>query len=205
MPSRNITKVQVSNSYYHVYARGINKQQIFVDVSDYKYFMSLIDRYLSQKPLVSKTGEIYPNFLDKVDIIAFCLMPNHFHLLIYQHDLPSLEKFMRSLMTSYSRYFNLRHKRTGSLFESRYKAVMIDEESYLLHVSRYIHLNPRRWVSYKYSSCKYYLNGRGPSWLKAYRVLAQFESNDKYYEFVKDYEAEHKSLREIKHLLIDEC
>ena len=203
MPSRNITKVQVPNSYYHVYARGSNKQKIFLEAADYKYFLSLFERYFASKPVLSKAGEPYPTFVGKVDVLAYCLMSNHFHLLIYQYDVPYLEKFMRSLMTSYSRYFNLKYRRTGALFESRYKASRIDQDSYLQHVSRYIHLNPRYWQTYRYSSLRYYRDGIEPRWLRTNTVLESFAGRGDYMKFVADYEDEHDQLDELKYQLAD--
>lgn len=203
MPSQNINKIQAPDSFYHVYVRGNNRQTIFIDCVDYQYFLGLLERYLSDKQFINKEGFVYPNYNHKIEINTYCLMPNHFHLLIYQLELPYLEKFMRSLMTSYSRYFNLRHKRTGVVFESRYKAVRIDQEKYLYHISRYIHLNPYRWAGYKYSSIKYYKNGNEPSWLKIDRILDQFDSRQDYIVFIEDYEDTRDSLNEIKHLLVD--
>lgn len=198
MPSKNINKIQSPDSYYHVYARGNNKQIIFIDDKDYKYFLMLFDRYISYDPVINKIGGIYPSYVDKIEILAYCLMPTHFHILIYQIDIPYLEKFMRSLMTSYSRYFNLRHKRTGSIYESCYKAVRIDQESYLQHITRYIHLNPKRWQHYKYSSFKFYQNGNAPIWLTTGKILEQFNSVQEYIDFVADYEEMHDTLHEIK-------
>jgi len=203
MPSKNVTKEQVPDSYYHVYVRGGNKQKIFIEDADYKYFLKLFDRYLSNKPVISKTNEIYPNFLNEIEILAYCLMKNHFHILIYQYELPNLEKFMQSIMTSYSRYFNLKYKRTGHIYESRYKAVRIDQNSYLQHVSRYIHLNPRVWERYKYSSLRYYRNENVQFWLNTNRILEQFTTKQEYLEFVADYEEMHDTLGEIKHQLAD--
>jgi REP element-mobilizing transposase RayT len=204
MPAKNAIKEQISESYYHVYARGSNKQKLFVDNFDYQYFMKLIERYLSQKPETSKTGVVYPHYADGLELVAYCLMSNHFHLLIYQKNVPSMEKFMRSLMTSYGKYFNLKYRRTGPVFESRYKAACIDNETYLQHISRYIHLNPRRWLGHKYSSMRYYINnGEEPYWLKPNRILDQFKTRQEYLEFVSDYESTRDILHEIKYLLVD--
>lgn len=188
MPSKYVTKEQIPDSYYHVYARGINKQKIFSDNTDFNYFLKLFERYLSQKPTVSKTGVEYPNYEKDIKILAYCLMNNHFHILIHQINTPYLEKIMRSIMTSYSRYFNLKYKRTGPLFESCYKAIRITDDIYLQHVSRYIHLNPKSWQNYKNSSFKYYLKGNEPFWMETETILSRFRSRECYCNFVSDYE-----------------
>ena len=204
MPSRNVTKQQAPDSYYHVYVRGSNKQKLFIEDIDYKYFLKLFERYLSEKPVISKTGELYPHFLNEIEVLAYCLMSNHFHLLLYQADVPYLEKFMRSVMTSYSRYFNLKYRRTGSVFESRYKAVRIDQDVYLQHITRYIHLNPRLWERYKYSSLGYYRGGNEPYWLNTARILELFTSRQNYIEFVADYEEMRDTLGDLKYQLADQ-
>lgn len=204
MPSRNVLKVQAPESFYHVYVRGINKMPIFIDDKDYLYFLYLFDRYLSDDSTKNVKKYLYPNYLGKIDIHAYCLMQNHFHLLIYQFNIPYMQKFMHSIMTSYSRYFNLRHKRSGPVFESRYKAVRIDNESFLQHISRYIHLNPKKWQSYCYSSLQYYANGNSPEWMKTNIILEQFNSTTDYINYLTDYEDVRDNLKEIKSQLIDE-
>ena len=203
MPSRNVSKQQVPESYYHVYARGINKQKIFIESSDYKYFLGLFQRYLSPKQAVSRTGEPYPHYKGKIELLAYCLMPNHFHLFVFQKDVPYLEKLMRSIMTSYSHYFNLKYKRTGTLYESRYKAVRTDNDIYLQHITRYIHLNPRRWETHRYSSLKYYRHLPQPDWLNTARILELFDSRESYIEFVADYQEQRDMLSELKYQLAD--
>lgn len=203
MPSRNIIKEQVSDSYYHIYARGINKQKLFMNNAGYFYFIKLFERYLSKEPSISMTGEIYPHYLNRVHVLAYCLMSNHFHLLIYQTEIPYMEKFMRSLMTSYSRYFNLKYKRTGPVFESCHKAVRIENNSYLQHVSRYIHLNPKFWEGYRYSSMRYYAHGSEPFWLRSDKILEQFKSRDEYIEFVSKYKEQRDALIDMKYGLDD--
>lgn len=203
MPSRNIKKQQAPESYYHIYARGINKQPLFQCENDYTYFLGLFNRYLSDEEMINKNNGLYPNFVGKVEILAYCIMPTHFHILVYQVDTPYLEKFMQSIMTSYSRYFNLKNKRTGPVYESRYKAVRIESSEYLQHVSRYIHLNPRSWRNYRYSSLGYYLDGGAPEWLASEKILDQFSSVQEYLTFVSDYQEMHDSLETIKHQLAD--
>jgi putative transposase len=204
MPSRNVIKEYVPEAYYHIYARGNSKQKIFVDAADYTYFLSLFERYLSSEQKISKTGEPYPHYKNRLVLYAYCLMSNHFHMMIYQKDGDAIEKLMRSILTSYSRYFNIRHGRSGSLFESRYKAAHIDQHVYLGHITRYIHLNPRRWQNYRHSSLQYYINPKtAPEWLNTRRILSHFSSPEDYYAFHADYVEAKDVLEKIKHNLAD--
>ena len=204
MPSRNIIRLDSPDSYYHVYARGINKQQIFLEPLDYEYFEKLFIRYLSKNAKLDKNGVVYPNYSKSVNLLVFCLMPNHFHLLLYQLDVGKMTKFMQSVMTSYSRYFNLKYKRTGPLFESRFKAAHVSNQEYLEHISRYIHLNPRYWERYAYSSLKYFKSVKYPEWLIPNKILELFKDVDGYISFLKDYEGHKAMLDEIKHDLANE-
>jgi|SRR3989344_4626043 len=204
MPQKNAIKQFTPESYYHIYARGSSKQNVFLDAADYKYFTALFERYLSDKTAVSKSGNLYPNYRKSLDLLAYCLMRNHFHLLIYQTEIDTTSKFMRSIMTSYSRYFNLKYKRSGAVFESRYKGKRIYQQSYLEHISRYIHLNPRYWEKYTHSSLKFYTGITSPSWLNADRITTLFGGAEDYIKFVRDYEGQKQMWDEIKHELADQ-
>jgi REP element-mobilizing transposase RayT len=202
MPSRNVLKQLVPQSFYHVYARGASRQPIFCDDADYTYFLHLFERYLSESVVLSKTGAVYPHYRGRIKLVAYCLMSNHFHLLLWQDDESAMTDFMRSVMTSYSRYFNLKYRRSGALFESRYKASLISEDSYLDHISRYIHLNPRYWQKYKYSSLAGYFVDR-PEWLQPEQIEILFASRNAYINFLRDYQEQKDMLEEIKHSLAD--
>lgn len=206
MPSRNIVRRDAPESYYHVYARGASKQSIFLDDKDHLFFTSLFERYLSLKDHTSKTGVIYPNFYSKIQLLCYCQMTNHFHLLLFQNEQGSITALMRCIMTSYTRYFNTKYKRSGPLFESRYKASKIDQDSYMDHISRYIHLNPRYWKNYPYSSIKHYAYERNDNndWLKTSVVLENFKSRSEYIEFLEDYESQKQMFEEIKYDLADQ-
>jgi putative transposase len=204
MPGRNVTKQDVADSFQHVYARGHSRHKIFIDEQDYITFLNLLERYLSPAEAKDKWGVPYPNFFNKVDLLAYCLMPNHIHLLLFQHQPEQMGKLMKSLLASYSRYFNTKYKRSGSLFESRYKASMISDPAYLEHISRYIHLNPKHWQDYAYSSLPYYLQQDEVSWVRPKRILDIFETPTKYLMFLDDY-VEQKKLKEIlKHELAND-
>ncbi len=115
-----------------------------------------------------------------------------------------MSKLMQSIMTSYGRYFNLKYKRSGSLYESTYKASMIDADYYLLHISRYIHLNPRYWQHYKYSSIDYYLKDCEPEWLDKDKIVGLFSEASDYKQFLQDYEEHKAMLDELKYELADQ-
>lgn len=222
MPARNSVKIYVTNSFYHIYNRGVEKRNIFEDEQDYKVFLNYLKESLSSPPNLSKTVpkivnvqgrtftfKAFPhlpkNFLNEIELLAFCLMPNHFHLLIRQNDKDSIKKFMQSLLTRYSLYFNKKYQRVGSLFQGKYKAVIVKDESYILHLSRYIHLNPSEYTQdliNTYSSYAYYLGIRKASWVKPNFILSFFDNkvlplfkkfND-YKDFVEKYAEDSKEV-----------
>lgn len=204
MPRRNVIKLDAPDSFQHVYTRGHSKRKVFLDEQDYITFLTLLQRYLSAEEAHDPYGVPYPNFYNKLELLAYCLMPNHIHLLIYQRQPEAMAKFMKSVLTSYSRYFNKKYKRSGALFESRYKASMISDESYLEHISRYIHLNPRQWRDYEYSSLPYYLQQDEVSWIRPKRILDMFDSPEEYLEFVGDYVEQKKMMEILKQELANE-
>lgn len=203
MPARNIIREDSPDSYYHVYARGANKQPIFIELADHDYFQMLIARYLSKDATFNKHGYSYPNYSAGLQLVAFCQMGNHFHLLLYQPEQSTLSVFMKSLMVSYSMYFNLKYKHSGAVFESRFKCSRITQQNYLEHISRYIHMNPENWENYPYSSLKYFLATPCPSWLNPQSVKDLFNNSKEYLEFMHDYEGHKEMLQELKYELAD--
>jgi len=121
-------RIQYENAYYHVTCRGNAREDIFGDDADRNAFLELLAR----------SAEIY-----QVDILAFVLMTNHFHIVI-KTPLANLQEFMRHFNISYTSYFNRMHHRVGHLYQGRYKSFVIDADNYLMEVSRYVHLNPVR-------------------------------------------------------------
>lgn len=116
-------------------------------------------------------------------------MPNHFHLLVKQNEnKDSLKEFMQSLLTRYSMYFNKKYERVGSLFQGKYKAIIVMDEMYLLHLSRYIHINPYEFTNdlvNAYSSYGEYLGTRHSNWIDPSLILAYFENKKFLPEFKK--------------------
>lgn len=182
MPSRNAIKEYLENGCYHVYNRGIEKRDIFCDERDYKFFLYLLKLYLSPEgtvPLPEGQSLSRRNFYGKIYLWCYVLMPNHFHLLIKQENKKDMAEFMKCLSTNYSMYFNKRHNRSGTLFQGRYKAILVQEDFYLLHLSRYIHLNPAQkgtvpvegLHSFDYSSYADFLGQRNTKWVEPEFIL----------------------------------
>ena len=201
MPSRNVVKIDIPNTYYHIYVRGHGRMAIFRDDYDYRAFLNLLKRYLHNKSTNDSSGRPYDNLHGKIELTCYCLMPNHFHMLLYQINEHAMPRLMRGVMTSYSRYFNKKYDLSGALFETTYKASIISLDQYLMHISRYIHINPKDWQTYKYSSLPYYLGQYPPVWIQPKRIIELFPSPNEYEEFIADYEEYKDMLDEIKHEL----
>ncbi|MEK9179315.1 MAG: transposase [Patescibacteria group bacterium] len=196
MPAKNSIKTYVEGGYYHIYNRGVNKQNIFFDDADFVYFIYLLKIYLSSPKTVTEELKKFStickylpdNYYQKLYIVCFCLMQNHFHLIVHQTEARTLEHFMRSFTIKFSMYMKRKYNRCGHLFQDSYKGVLITHDSYLLHLSRYIHLNPielstpaesikKKWASfadYPYSSYQWYLNNIHTEWFNPTVVLDFF-------------------------------
>ncbi len=160
--------------YYHAYNRGTEKRLIFLDTKDRERFISLL--YLCNSIEVRHRSDLdaplntllnLPRKKTLVDIGAYCLMPNHFHILFHEHTEGGISLFMQKLSTAYTMYFNKRHKRSGSLFQGRFRAEHVDRDEYLKYLFAYIHLNPigiveNEWKEHKIKDKKNaekFLNG----------------------------------------------
>ena len=216
MPSRNCVKQYLENGYYHVYNRGVEKRLIFLDEQDYLVFLSYLKEYLLPKnekelyeqlsnPTVNtqERDKILKklrlnNFADEITLLAFCLMPNHFHLFIKQKNVLSIDKFMQSLCTRYSMYFNRKYQRVGSLFQSVYKAVIVISEEQYLYLTKYIHQQALKLPGETLeahelypSSYQDYIEKMKTNWLKPEEILVYFSKtnpNLSYLAFVSEKE-----------------
>lgn len=214
--------------FFHVFNRGVEKRDIFLSDRDYeRFFTTAALSRLAKAPQTSlffrqqKLGLIPKNVdLEKqfgppiVEIIAYCGMPNHYHFLLKELENKTVAKFMQRLGNGYTRYFNTRNNREGRLFTTQYKTVPIKNDEQLIHVSRYIHLNPymssRVGVSleklrvYPWSSLRTYLD-TGLSYICQPReVLRFFSSQNDYWKFVEGGVAElSDDLERFSKLLID--
>jgi putative transposase len=180
-----------AGEYYHLYNRGNNRQLIFLEKDNYLYFLHQLKKYTSN---------------NSVDVIAYCLMPNHYHLLVYP-NLENLSEMVQSFSISYTKAMNKRFNRVGALFQGRYKIAHIDRDEYLLHLSRYIHLNPvsaglvAHPDDWEFSSYSEYIGRRKGTLPKPDAILGQFSSIGDYRGFV---EAGIEKDETFDHLLLEE-
>lgn len=214
MPAKNSIKEYVANGYYHIFNRGVEKRNIFIDDQDYGTFLSYLKTYLLPKnmnliesklsnPLLTQLEKSnllkiinLNNFSEEIKLLAYCLMPNHFHLLINQRSANSIDSFINSLNTRYSMYFNRRYNRIGTLFQGVYKAVTVKTDDQLLYLSAYIHTNPLKLIrsrdrhenilddlTKQPSSLPDYLNQRRLLWLDTTTILNYFSKSNPNLEY----------------------
>lgn len=224
MPGRKIPLI--TNQVYHTLNRGIALQPTFtssrnfqraVEIMRYYQNQNLPLRYSQFKALsIKRRSKILEDLAKEkqfwVEIIAFCLMSNHFHFMLKQVKKNGISKFMSNFTNSYTRYFNVKKKRNGSLFQGKFKAIRIESNEQLLHLSRYIHLNPyssyvvkttKDLEKYPYSSFPEYLGTLQTPFCNKEIVFSQFKTPALYKKFVFDQADYQRKLKEIKHLILE--
>jgi putative transposase len=223
MPSQR-SVILATGEIYHIFNRGVERRVIFDGRHEYQHMVDLLDYYrfsevpmrFSQFRLQSKTDQltIVSNMkakdLVRVEVLAYCLMPNHFHLMVKQVADHGISDFLSNICNSHSRYFNTKHERSGPLFQGPFKAVRVNTEEQLIHLSRYIHLNPSTAFlvgedeldSYPWSSLPEYLSGKIHI-IDPKPIMSIFKTNKKYQEFVHDNIDYTRTLGRIMHEAID--
>jgi putative transposase len=188
MPARNVTKQYEEDSYYHVYNRGVEKREIFLDDEDYKMFLAFLKRHLSRQRETNNRNKQYESYAGRLELLAYCLMPNHYHLLFYlNNDTKAISELMRKVAGTYTYYFNRKYNRVGYLFQGTYKASKVDNDSYLLHITRYIHRNPKDYYTWPYSSLQYYIGDWKSDWVIPDRIYRLYDWGT-YESFLNEYE-----------------
>lgn len=192
MPYRGDTFT--AGQYYHIYNRGAGKGKIFFNDGNYEYLLQLVKRYWK------KYG---------VTVIAYCLMPNHYHFLLRQETDEPLSKFINVLFNAYVQAVNIQKGRTGTLFEGRFKHVAVERWEYLIHLCRYIHRNPvkARLVSkpedWMYSNYRDWIGLRNDTLKDDTFIRDHFSSAEEYREFVNDWQDAERSNEKISKYMFD--
>ncbi len=215
--------ILINEQIYHVFSRSIAGYNIFNTIIDYARIVQAIRYYRSGKNNISFSRFIKSTYANKykyhaeiadrkylVDIVAYCIMPTHIHLVLKQKMDDGISIYMKNLLISYSRYFNTKHNRKGPLWESRFRSILVETNEYFLHLTRYIHLNPvtlelvanpEQW---KASSYNEYLCGEDKNDEAICDFQGLLEINPyEYKAFVNDRIAYQQELHKIKSMLID--
>jgi len=209
---------------YHIFSKSIAEFKIFNSDTDYQRMLNLIKYYQIEKPpekfsrfIQSEPVRIqgFANYFDFigrdqksiVQILAYCLMPTHIHLILKQLSLNGISIFMSNILNSYSRFFNTLHHRKGPLWENKFQNILVEKDEQLLHLTRYIHLNPvtaflveqpDEWL---FSSYKEYIQAASNE-VCQYEDMLEIKPN-KYIKFVKDRTSDQRELAKIKKVILD--
>lgn len=190
-------KIQFAEGeYYHVFNRGVEKRNIFRDSKDIRRFLTSIKEFNTAKPIGSlfeqsfktaKSPELGSLAPKQVDVICYCLNPNHFHLLLRQASEKGISSFMQKLGTGYTNYFNEKYNRSGGLFQGTYKAVHIESNEQLLHTSVYVNLNNRFGAvpNLSASSWDEYEKASKDIFCSTQIITEQFKNSDGYVSFAR--------------------
>jgi len=196
-----------NDRYYHIYNRGVDKRKIFLRYGHYSRFThtihTLLDTGSASEPSAKSQGLALKN---KVEIMCYCLMPNHYHFVMHQLQDNGITEFMHHLNTSYTMFFNKNINRSGRLFEYTFKAKIIESDDMLLHISRYVHINPTIAglvddVSlYPWSSYLEYVGKRTETFCQTQTILSFFGNDPmRYKTFVHDQVAYARLLHQTEH------
>ncbi|MCK9352125.1 MAG: transposase [Candidatus Paceibacterota bacterium] len=172
------------DEYYHVFSRGVDRREIFSDKEDRERFLRLL--YITNSSKSVRFTEIsrlpYP-LMERGEPLAavgaYCLMPNHFHLLLRETEENGISSFMKKLLTSYSMYFNKKNDRTGNLFESTFRAEHVDGDNYLKYLFAYIHLNPIKLIDSEWKKKGIINKKLAKEYLSSYEYSSYFEYTGK--------------------------
>lgn len=214
-----------NDQYYHIYNRGTDKRKIFLDNQDYYRFLLSLDLlnddkdglmiawrdYLKSKPK-AELSEFLTSLIRKrdylVEIVAYCLNPNHYHLILKQLNERGIERFCQKFSISYTKYFNEKNKRSGVLFQGRTKSTHIETNPRLLYLSAYVNCNCEihgiaKAENYKWSSFQAYAGKTKNDLCKPKDILSQFRNQEDYRQFAKESAAEMKIRKKEEKLLLE--
>jgi len=206
----------ITGETYHIFNRSVQGIPILKGQREADIFLKAMEFYLQPNPPVKfsfyrTSPDRYPINLDKklVTIINYCLMPNHFHFTLRQEEANGIKRFIQKLSNSFAHYFSIKYKNRGPVFEGNFKSVRVEDDEQLIHLSRYIHLNPvtsylaENPCEYAFSSYGAYIGKDSLGIIDSSIVLANFSSSKKYKEFVLDQKDYQRNLDKMKHLFLE--
>lgn len=209
-------KIFAEGEIFHIYNRGVGKMDIFESPDDYSFFLYRMKENLSPE-LVSKerrapspggyVRKLLPS--GSFTLLAYCLMPNHFHLVIRQNTTLPISTFMLKLCGGYSKNFNATRDRVGSVFQDQFKSVLVDSDEYLRWISAYVHSNPKvaglvtDLKDYPWSSYVDYVGQRNGVLCKKDVIINSFKDITEYVEFVESAGEIIKERKDMDHLFLD--
>ncbi|MCX6766191.1 MAG: transposase [Candidatus Moranbacteria bacterium] len=183
----------ISGEYYHIYNRGIEKRDIFMDEYDHGRFLETLKDFNSTDPAwkiewLKQKGEI-PKGESLVEIVAYCLNPNHYHLLIKQIRDKGISIYLRKIGIGYTMYFNKKHERSGFLFQGTFKSSHINSDDHLKYLSAYVNCNSEvhgicEAEKYRWSSLREYMSGE-KALCNPEAIMKQFQNCKEYLDFAK--------------------
>ncbi|MGH2907050.1 MAG: transposase [Solirubrobacterales bacterium] len=190
MASRNELKdASVDSGLFHVYNRGVGRANIFRDGADFQQFLDCLSRYVDIEPRLDLKYRTYVSLRDRVSVVSYCLMPNHYHLIVKQHVAGGMRDLMQRAMGGYVKYFNGRYDRPGPLFQGRYKASQIGTARYARRAVAYVHLNNEELGrDFRWSSHRIYADDHPCRWLDVEAGLALFGDLAGYLRYLDAYE-----------------
>jgi len=223
MPARK--EPLITGEYYHVFNRGVEHRLIFSSKRDYQRALLAIHYYrFANLPVKLSRYLIYSSqqreaFFERsghneklVEVLCFCFMPNHFHFLLNQKKDMGISKFLGNFQNSYTRFFNTKYDRDGHLFKGQFKAVRVEKDEQLMHLSRYIHLNPytshiikniNDLLDYEWSSFPGYVDTKMNVLSNSNQILSYFKTSEKYRDFVFDLADYQRKINDQKHILLE--
>ncbi len=214
-----------NDEYYHIFNRGVDKREVFLDPDDYVRFLTGMKEFnnglireerlrkaeKSESDSESESDSDFPASTEEklVEIVCYCLNPNHYHLILKQLQENGVSKFMQKVGTGYTNYFNIKQSRSGTLFQGKFKSIHIDSNDYLLYLSAYVNANNfihgynENMEDWPYSSYLNHIGKRKGTLCGVESVLGQFEDAEEYAEFVKGNALHLKEKKEMEKYLLE--
>ena len=204
MPVRNVVKDYTHDSFFHASNKGVDGRKIFQEESDYEFFTVLLERYLSPHESKDNYGRRIKTFYDAVELQAYILLPNSFHLVLFINgEGHQLSEFIRSLCAAYTTYFNKKYKRSGHLFKGPFRALRLQDNDSVVKVSRYVHRRHKDYLSWKHSSVNHFIGDAQSEWVRPDKLYSFYEWGT-YERYLKNDEDFSQSKEDLRRQLADD-